>query len=290
MKFAVKKYLATEENSEYKEKLENIKKAKQEKLKLFENKKEFVAQVTQEKKDCTRQIEKIDRMLNDNELLKKEYYERNSKLPNKEKIFSVSYLVRILADEREKLLGKIEDCNKIILPKEFINQKTIIEEETNFLTSVEGIPTIEDKLEIAEEFLKIAERQITKTTEETKQELIKWMYKIRYYRYIPIDKENCVKDVVKLEDKFQRIIKLIIKKAQEFKIWDVFSEDTELTYRILKEVFNTKIIYLQNINFQCRNDGKNLYVEIYDDNVIESGVRFEVEGKVALKKKIKLFT
>lgn len=290
MKFAVKKYLAAEENSEYKEKLENIKKAKQEKLKLFENKKEFVAQVTQEKKDCTRQIEKIDRMLNDNELLKKEYYERNSKLPNKEKIFSVSYLVRILADEREKLLGKIEDCNKIILPKEFINQKTIIEEETNFLTSVEGIPTIEDKLEIAEEFLKIAERQITKTTEETKQELIKWMYKIRYYRYIPIDKENCVKDVVKLEDKFQRIIKLIIKKAQEFKIWDVFSEDTELTYRILKEVFNTKIIYLQNINFQCRNDGKNLYVEIYDDNVIEGAVKFEVEGKVALKKKIKLFT
>ena len=70
----------------------------------------------------------------------------------------------------------------------------------------------------------------------------------------------------------------------------MFSEDTELTYRILKEVFNTKIIYLQNINFQCRNDGKTLYVEIYDDNVIESGVRFEVEGKVTLKKKIKLFT
>ena len=118
----------------------------------------------------------------------------------------------------------------------------------------------------------------------------KWMYKIRYYRYLPIDKENCVKDVVKLEDKFQRIIKLIIKKAQEFKIWDVFSEDTELTYRILKEVFNTKIIYLQNINFQCRNDGKTLYVEIYDDNVIEGAVKFEVGGKVTLKKKIKLFT
>ena len=82
----------------------------------------------------------------------------------------------------------------------------------------------------------------------------------------------------------------IIKKAQEFKIWDVFSENAELTYSILKEVFNTKIIYLQNINFQCRNDGKTLYVEIYDDNVIESGVRFEVEGKVTLKKKIKLFT
>ncbi len=289
MKFAMKKYLMAEENSEYKDKIEETKKSKQEKLKQFENKKEFVSQVTEEKKECTKQIERIDRMLNDNELLKKEYYERNSKLPNKDKIFSVSYLVRILVDEREKLLDKIDDCNKIILPKEFINQKTIIEKEANFLDSLQGNITNEDKLEIAEEFLKIAEKQITRATEETKQELIKWMYKIRYYRFIPIDKESFVKDVVKLEDKFERIIKLIIKKAQEFKIWEVFTENTELTYRILKEVFNTKIIYLQNINFQCRNEGKTLYIEIYDDNIIESAVKFGVEGEVKIKKKIKLF-
>ena len=290
MRFAVKKYLSDTENSEYKKEIESIKKERAEKLKLFENKKEFVGQMTMEKKECTREIERIDRLLNNNELLKKEYYERNSKLPNKEKIFSVSYLVRILADEREKLLERIEECNKIILPKEFIAQKSIVEDENSFLQNIEGQVTIDDKLEIAEEFLKIAEGRIAEITEETKNELIKWMYKIRYYRYIPIDRENYVKDVVKLGDKFKKIIKLIIKKAQEFKIWEMFSEDALLNYNVLKEVFDTKIIYLQNINFQSRNEGKTLYVEIYDDNVIESGVRFESEGVGSSRRRCRLFT
>ena len=288
LEFAVKSFIQNEKNTEYKDKIDQYRKDKQEKLKMFENKKEFVAQITMDKKEATKQIEKIDKMLNNNELLKKEYYERNSKLPNKEKIFSVSYLVRILADEREKLLEKIEDCNKIILPKEFINQKMILEKEMKFLDNVKGNVTIEDKVEIAEEFLKIAEISIAKISEENKQQLIKWMYKIRYYRYLPIDKENSIKDIIKLNKEFKKIIKLIIKKAQEFKIWDTFTENSELNYRILKEVFNTKIICLENINFQCRNEGKLLYVDIYDDNVLESTIKLEVEN-TRIKKKIKLF-
>ena len=288
MKFAVKLFLQDIENIEFKSKIEKNRKEKEEKLKMFENKKEFVAQITMDKKEATKQIEKIDRMLNNNELLKKEYYERNSKLPNKEKIFSVSYLVKILADEREKLLEQIEDCNKIILPREFINQKSILEKEIEFLDKVEENVKIEDKIEISEEFLEIAEKSIAKISEENKHQLIKWMYKIRYYRYLPIDKENCIKDIIKLNNKFEKIIKLIIKKAQEFKIWDIFTEDSELNYTILKEVFNTKIICLENINFQCRNEGKLLYVDIYDDNVLESTIKFEVEN-TRIKKKIKLF-
>ena len=90
---------------------------------MFSNKKEFVENVTTQKKLCMNQIENIDKILNNNELLKKEYYSRNEKLSNKEKIFSVSYLVKILEKERSDLLEKIDNFNKIILPKEFIEQK-----------------------------------------------------------------------------------------------------------------------------------------------------------------------
>ena len=59
-------------------------------------------------------------------------------------------------------------------------------------------------------------------------------------------------------------------------------------YEILKEVFDTKIIYLQNINVQCKYENKVLYVEYYDDTVIESSKKIEID-EVRIKKKFKVF-
>ena len=84
-------------------------------------------------------------------------------------------------------------------------------------------------------------------------------------------------------------LKLIIKKSQEFKVWDNFTENQELTYKILKEIFDIKIIYLQNIVFQCKYEDKVLYVEIYDDTVIENTLKIEIDN-VKIKKKFKLFS
>ena len=91
IKMSIQKYLANKENEDYIQKFEEIKKAKKERLELFEHKRDLLDKITEEKKEYTKQIEQIDRTLNNNELLKKEYYERNKNLPNKEKIFSVSY-------------------------------------------------------------------------------------------------------------------------------------------------------------------------------------------------------
>ena len=81
---------------------------------------------------------------------------------------------------------------------------------------------------------------------------------------------------------------MIIKKAQELKIWDTFSEDENVTYRILKEIFDSKIIYLQNVNIGCNYENKTLYVDFYDDTVIENSIKIDTD-KVKIKKKIKLF-
>ena len=97
-----------------------------------------------------------------------------------------------------------------------------------------------------------------------------------------------MKDVEALNQKFEDIIKLIIKRAQELKVWDNFSEDNALTYTILKEIFDTKMINLQNLNIQCSYQNKVLTVEYYDDTIIESSVQIDVDN-VKIKKKIKLF-
>lgn len=50
------------------------------------------------------EIREIDETLNDKEKLKKEYITRNSKLPNKDKIFSVSfYMIYLKMKEKHKL-------------------------------------------------------------------------------------------------------------------------------------------------------------------------------------------
>lgn len=287
-KLVIEKYISNKENKKYLEDLKKIKKEKQERLQLFENKKEFLDKITNEKKEYTKKIEYIDRILNDNELLKKEYYARNEKLPNKEKIFSVSYLVGILDKERVEFLEKIDECNKLILPKEYVEQKNKLQIEYDFLSSIKEKIERNDLIELSTEILNVVKTKINKINEENKSDLIKWIYKIRYYRSIPLNEEEHIKDAKELDNLFKEIIELIIKKAQTLKIWDVFSENAELTYKVLKEIFNTKIIKLENINIQCRYEEKTLYVEYYDDTVIENTVKIEMEN-VKIKKKIKLF-
>lgn len=287
-RMAIEKYISTNEDEEYNKKFEQIKEEKTERLKLFDNKKEFLDKVTQEKKDYTKQIEKIDKTLNNNELLKKEYYDRNEKLPNKEKIFSVSYLVGILDKERVDLIDKIEECNKLILPKEFVEQKSKLEKETKFLNSIGEKISKEEIVELTRKFIEIATSKIKIINEESKLELVRWIYKIRYYRYVPISLEKSVKDIEELKIDFRNLIKLVIKKAQQLKIWDIFVDDEKLTYEILKEVFDTKIICLQNINIQCNYEDKIWLAQYYDDNVIESSKKIEID-EVKIKKKFKLF-
>lgn len=287
-RLTIQKYLSNKENEEYIKKFRKIKESKNERLELFENKKEFISKITDEKKEYTKQIEKIDKILNNGDLLKKEYYDRNEKLPNKEKIFSVSYLANILSKERIDLLDKINECNKIILPKEFVEKKKKLELEVEFLNSISETISEEDIIQLCNEFFNSIKLIINNINEENKEELVKWIYKLRYYRYIPINEKESIKDINELNEIFNKIIELIIKKAQTLKIIDNFTEDNDLTFKIVKEIFNTKIIKLENINIQCRYEEKILYVEYYDDTIIENTTKFNIDN-VRIKKKIKLF-
>ena len=287
-KMAIQKYLDNKENAEYIEQFEKVRKSKEERLKLFDNKKEFLDRITTEKKEYTKQIEKIDKILNNNDLLKKEYYDRNERLPNKKKIFSVSYLVGILDKERAELLEKIEECNRIILPKEFVDQKDKLEKEVGFLKSISYGIKREDIILLSTEFLNAVEKIIYNIAEENKNNLIEWIYKIRYYRYIPVNEKEFVKDIKELDEQLKKIIEILIEKAQELKIWDGLSDNKEFNYLVLKEIFNTKIIYLQNINLQFRVENKQLVVEYYDDTVIDNVIKISINN-VRVKKKVKLF-
>lgn len=272
--------LYKKENKEIEEKLEKIKKEKEEKFELIKDKKAFIQNITDDKKRCLAEIEKIDKISNDKELLKKEYQERNANLPNKEKIFSISHLSDRLEKERETLLKQIQNYNKMIEPKEFVKEKEKIEQEIKFLQEEKNM------VECCNSSLEYCKKIIEKL--EEKAEIIEWIYKIRYYCQIPFDKETTLKDIKGLQKSFKEVIKAIIKKAQEHKIWDVFTENPELTYIVIKELFYSKMINFENVNILCEYKDRILYVKYYDGNILETKAEFKLEN-VKIKRKIKLF-
>ena len=87
-------------DEDYRKKIIDLENEKENEIKRFDNKKEFISNVSEEKKKCRLEIERIDKVLNDKELIKEEYTNRNKVLPNKEKIFSISYLADILEKVR----------------------------------------------------------------------------------------------------------------------------------------------------------------------------------------------
>lgn len=276
-------YIYKLDNTNAKEQFEKIRNEKNKELELFENKKEFVQKISNDKKEYLTEIEKIDRTVNNTEMLKKEYQARNALLPNKEKIFSISYLEDILEKERKELLEKIKKCNKMLEPKGFVKEKEKIEKEVNFLNEEKSV------IDCCKEFFKCAKKEIEKLeSKENREDIINWIYKIRYYGYLPYDEEKNLKDLKELQKEFKEITKLLIKKAQENKIWDVFTENQEIAYMVISELFNSKMINLENVNIVCKYEQGILYLEYYDGNILEKTAEFKI-ANVRIKKKTKLF-
>ena len=232
--------LYKKENKDMEEKLKQVIQDRQEYLKKISDKRAFVEEITNEKKDCILQIEEIDKIINDTNLLKKEYTKRNESLPNKEKIFSISHLSDRLEKEREQLLKQIKRYNKMIEPKEFVKNKEKNEDELKFLQEEYNV------MDCVKAFLKCSKTKIEST--QTKEEIIAWIYKIRYYCQLPIDNKSVLKDVNELKKAFKDVGNTLIKVAQKNKVWDLFTEDEELSYMIIKEQLDSKMISLENAN------------------------------------------
>ena len=268
-------------------KMANILEEKEESLKLFQDKKKFIQTVTDYKKECNKKIEYIDRILNDTILLKKEYQERNSKLPNKEKIFSISHLVDKLDKERKELLNQMQEYNRMIGPKEFVKEKQKIEEEVQFLKQVfDPKKEKEGYIELCQIFLQCVEKSILPL--EDRSNIISWLYKIRYYHFLPMNQTDTLKDIESLKESFKVVIKLLIKKAYSCKLLDEFTEQEDLTYMVLKEIFSTKLINLDHIYIECMYEKPKLTIQYYDTDVLEFTVQIEQEN-VRIKRKFQLF-
>lgn len=273
-----------------KQEIKNIKEGNDQKLMQLEDNKKFIEQVAEEKKRLTQEIKKIDETLNDKDKLKEEYISRNDELPLEKKIFSVRILSQMMEKERDEKIRQIEEYNQLLKPKNFIKYKEELEENDKYLKLVDEDNSQKIKeiiLEIQKIFLKCFEIKIKKA--QTKQDIIKLIYELRYYCLIPYELQKIQKDI-------QKVIKELIKKAEKEKVIETVNRNEQIDYEILKNIFNIRIIKLENLYIKITKEKDKFYLQIFDEEIFEEKIELsqienlnKKELEIKLNKKVKLF-
>lgn len=264
-----------------------------EELELLNDRKKYLENATLQKKRYRADIDKIDKMINNRDLLKEEYIKRNSVLENKEKIFSIKRLKVILEEEREELLQKIKESNDLIDPKKYVVRKTKVENDYNFfkdlkIDGVDGAKLINLCKYVLKSFkIRVEEAQ-------TREELLKLVYEVRYFRFIHWDGDKTLKEINNLSISFYKVMIKLIKKLINFKWADTICTIPKANLKAIIKLFDSKIIDLDNLIVETEYINNEIKVKYYDTNVLENEFMIELKEnidikKLKLKKKIKVF-
>lgn len=284
--------ICTGRNKNEKQRLLDEKAWDEKELERLSDKKELVVELTKVKKDKAKEIKKIDKMLNDEILLAKEFETRNENLPQYKKIFSVQILKGTIQRERKKAISEIEECNKLLDAKTYVKRKQELENNVDLLKEVQNSRNKEKyKIEIQKLFIKCLEERISMIEkEEQKKELIQLFSILRYYNFVVYDNERFIKDVEALGEEIENLEERIIKKLHDFKFINPITKDLETDIKIIKPILNSRIMNLENTHIQAINRDRRLEINIFDGDIQELG--FEIENTKELKtrgKKIRLF-
>lgn len=261
------------------------------------DKRAYVENVTNEKKKLTDLLKKIDTTLNNKELLLKEYEKRNKELAEYNRIFNVSHLVEKLQKERNIVLSKIEICNKKSDPTTYLNNRNKLQQEYNFLKNIDfeennnNVYKYIDKTQ--ELFVKELFTQKIKNA-VTISEIIDCVYELRYYNFLPYSNYKEIKDLDFIQEELERTKEILIRKLYEQKIINTISTNLENDIKIVKKIFDLKIINMENIYVQLKKNKSKYVIIFYDekdtkDREYEMELEFNKKDKIKLNKKIKLF-
>ena len=294
LKISILIYITKSENE--KKRLKEEKETLEVELNEIKDKKGYIEKLTKEKKEYANEVKRIDLIINNKELLVEEYAIRNEKLPEYNKLFSLSHLVEKLQKEREKLLNKIDLCNKKIEPKTYIEDKNKLQGDFNLLKDIKfedknNIYKYIDKLQeifIKEIFISRIEKALTK------QELIDCIYELRYYSFLPYNKEITIRKVEKFKEHLEYTKELLIKKLYSKKVINTLSTNEINDIEIVKQIFDLKIVNLEDIYLEIRKKDDRYSIKFYDEKEtletqIDIKLEFNKKDRIKLNKKIKLF-
>lgn len=285
-------------NKEAKEEIMKIKEELEDNLEKIQDSKKFVDKITKEKMELTQKIKHIDETLNNKQILQEEYIKRNESLSLENKIFSIRILSKIMEEEREKYLEKIEELNNILSPKKYLKYRKELEEKCKYLTLLDEADINKEInkliLEIQKEFLRCYYTKLEKS--QTKSEIIKLIYEFRYYCMLPYNDEKHIYEVKQLQKRIEQIKLVMIEKAGELKAINIFSKNEEINYQMIRNIFNIRIINLEELSIKIIKEKEQIFIQLFDENIFEEKYLLENSEQIDKKdleirfnKKVKIF-
>lgn len=263
-------------------------------IKRLKDKPKLVEELTKIKKEKAKEIKRLDKIIRSEELLHEEFVARNEKLSEYRKIFSEENLLGTLKKERKKALNEIDEANKLLDAKNYVERRKEIENNLDLLKDVKSSRNKEKyKIELQKLFIECFEENIYKIhSVEQKKEAIALLHIIRYYKFIPFNNERFIKDVEELQDDIERIEGKLLYTLYEIKALNVITKDLETDVGIIKPIFETRIMDLSNVNIQVIKENGRIAVNVYDGDILEIEFTIQNLNRVEFKskKKVKLFT
>lgn len=276
---------------EEKEELEN-------ELERLKDKKKLLEDISKQKKEALNAIKEIDSILNDKKRLEEEYITRNEKLPEYNKIFSLTHLTEILTRQRRKIMSGIEEANKVLEPAYYVKVKGELEKQVSLLENV----TLEGEkregqifthlLALQKIFLDCLEMKVKQVTE--KEDIIDVIYMLRYYYLLYISKEKQIKDKKELMEKSRKIERQLFEKGYILKVVTQLSEDKQIDINLWEKLISSRLINLEALQIIIVMEQGKIQVEIYDGEILEDVMQTDIIDKkgirVKLGKKVKLLS
>ena len=264
------------------------------KINMLNNRKEYIDEKTKNNTILIKQIQRIDIILNDINLIRKEFEKILKSQEND--YFSISDFVSDLEKQRKDLLKQIENNNRLLSPKEYLKNQ---EDYRKVLSLYNLIKEEQEKVNIQNKliklqiiFLECIKLKIMNT--ENKKDLYNIATELRYYSNVPYKKDKSVIEQEKIKLAFEKNIEELIYKMLEYKIIDIGFKTKKLNYEILKYIFKTKIIKLDNLIVKISFiENNKIKVNYYDENMLDYTEYFDIpfDEEISNKKdrKIKLF-
>ena len=246
---------------------------KRKELDRISNKITYFEMIKLKKLKYLKELEKITLLLNNKELIRKEYLAQNMKLSEEKRIATLGHYKNMLESRKEKIVTEIAKLTASMNPVNYINKKRKLEK---FIQLNDKNDNNKDDIiiKLQKEFIKLL-KDICFETEDINS-LKNLTYKIRYYRYLFITNEKRIKDIPELNNSVNEILKQVLLKLVNYQCIKRITNDDLLNEEILLNILDTKVINLELLKYEVDIKDSKLKIKTYEKEVFEK--EFEIDG------------
>ena len=243
-------------------------------LEKISNKMQYFEDIKKLKLRYIKELENITIVLNNKDLMRKEYMTKNLKLTPEKRIATLGTYKKILEAKKEKVVYKISDLTACMNPINYMNKKRELEKSIKI--SVENYPNNEEIIiKLQEEFIKTLKDNCFETDDINS--LKNLIFKIRYYKFLYVIDKKKVKDIEVLRDAIDIVLKQVIQKLVVAESIRRIANDDNLNQKIIINILDTKVIDLMNLKFEISIKKDCVKIKTYEKEVFEK--EFEIEGE-----------